>query len=131
MASPNLKRHTFSSPGQRSSPETSKIRELDRGQLVFVFSVEGIVTLELAFSATLDAVPRLLFRAHYCSLLRLKDAYMVEQCSGFQDFVILCSSNVLLQHVATLCFSLKPLSQPYLASSLSRTHSTPSRTRET
>ena len=27
-------------------PETGKIRELDRGQIVFVFSVEGIVTLE-------------------------------------------------------------------------------------
>ena len=32
-------------------------RELDLGQIVFVFSVEEIVTLELAFSATLDALP--------------------------------------------------------------------------
>ena len=39
----------------------------------FVFSVEGIVTLELAFSATLDAVPSSLFRARHHSLLRLKD----------------------------------------------------------
>ena len=44
---------------QRGSPETSQIRELDRGNIAFVFSVEGIVTLELAFSATLDIVPRL------------------------------------------------------------------------
>ena len=63
-----------SRPRQRGSPETSKIRELVRGQIVFVFSVEGIVTLELAFS-TPDAVPRPLFRAHYHSLSRLKDAY--------------------------------------------------------
>ena len=35
----------------------SKIWELDRGPIAFVFSVEGIVSLELAFSATLDAVP--------------------------------------------------------------------------
>ena len=44
-------------PRQRGSYESSKIRELNRGQIGFVFSVEGIVTLELAFSATLDAVP--------------------------------------------------------------------------
>ena len=37
--------------------------------------MEGIVTLVLAFSATLDAIPRPLFRAHYHSLSRLKDAY--------------------------------------------------------
>ena len=54
--------------------KSSKIRELDRGQIVFVFSVEGIVTLELAFSATLDAVPSPPYRACYHSLLRLKDA---------------------------------------------------------
>ena len=71
MASPNLKRHLFSRPRQRGSPKTSKIRELDRGQIVFVFSVEGIVSLTLAFSATLDTVPRPLFRAHYYSLSRL------------------------------------------------------------
>ena len=75
MASPILKRHLSSRPRQKGSPETSNIRELDRGQIVFVFSVEGIVTLELAFSATLDAVPSSLFRAHYHSLSRLKDAY--------------------------------------------------------
>ena len=57
MASPNLKRPLSSRPRQRGSPETSKIRELDREQIVFVFSVEGIVTLKLAFSAILDAVP--------------------------------------------------------------------------
>ena len=49
-------------------------RELDRGQIVFVVSVEGIVILELTFSATLDAVPSPLFRARFHSLLRLKDA---------------------------------------------------------
>ena len=54
--------------------ESSKIRELDGVQIVFVFSVEGIVTLELAFSATLDAVPSPPHRAHYHSLPRLKDA---------------------------------------------------------
>ena len=75
MASPNLKRHLFSRLRQIGSPGTSKIRELEKGQIVFVFSVEGTVTLELAFSATLDAVPRPLFRAHYHSLLRLQDAY--------------------------------------------------------
>ena len=76
MASPNLKRHLCSRPRQRGSPETSKTRELDRGQIVFVFSVEGTVTLELAFSATLDTIPRPpLFRARYHSVSRLKDAY--------------------------------------------------------
>ena len=75
MASPILKRFLSSRLRQRASPKTSKTRELDRGQVVFVFSVEGIVTLELAFSATLDAVPRPLFRARYPSLSRLKDAY--------------------------------------------------------
>ena len=75
MASPNLKRNLFSRPRQRGSPGSSKIRELNRGQIVFVFSVKGIVTLELAFSATLDAFPRPLFRARYHSLSRLKDAY--------------------------------------------------------
>ena len=77
MASPNLKRHLFSRPKRRGSHETSKIRELDRGQIVFVLCVEGIVTLKLAASATLDAVPRPLFRAHYHILLRLKDTYSV------------------------------------------------------
>ena len=57
MVSPNLKRHLFRRPRQRGSPETSKIRELDRGQIVFVFSVEEIVTFELAFSVTVDTVP--------------------------------------------------------------------------
>ena len=33
----------------KGSPGSSKIRELDRGQTVFFFSVEGIVPLELAF----------------------------------------------------------------------------------
>ena len=75
MASPILKRHLSSRPRQRGSPETSKIRDLDRGQIVFVFSVEGIVTLKLAFSATLGAVTRPLFRVHYHSLSILKDAY--------------------------------------------------------
>ena len=79
MASPNLKRHLFRRLRQRGIPETSKIRELDRGQIVFVFSVEGIVTLELAFSATLDAIPRPLFRACYHSLSRLKGAYSFSQ----------------------------------------------------
>ena len=74
-ASPNLKRPLSSRLRQRGSPETSKIREPDRGQIVFVFIVEGIVALKLAFSATLDTFPRPLFRAHYNSLLRLKDAY--------------------------------------------------------
>ena len=40
-----------------------KLRELDKGQIVFVFSVEGMVTPKLALSATLDAVPRPPFRA--------------------------------------------------------------------
>ena len=75
MASPNLKRPLSSRPRQRGSPETSKTRELDSGQIAFVFNVEEIVTLELAFSATLNAVPRPLYRAHYHSLSRLKDAY--------------------------------------------------------
>ena len=75
MASPNLKRHLFSRLRQRGSPESSKIRELDRGQIVFVFSAEGIVILELAFSGTLDAVPSPLFTARYRSLSRLKDVY--------------------------------------------------------
>ena len=74
MASPNLKRPLSSRLRQRGNSETSKIRELDRGQIVFVFSVEGIVTLELAFSAILNAVPNPLFRACYHCLLRLKDA---------------------------------------------------------
>ena len=56
MASPNLKRPLASRPRQGSSHESSKIRELDGVQIVFVFSVEGIVTLELAFSATLNTV---------------------------------------------------------------------------
>ena len=75
MASPNLKRPLSNRPRQRGSPETSKTRELDRGQTVSVFSVEGMVTLELAFSATRDAVPSPLYRARYHSLSRLKDAY--------------------------------------------------------
>ena len=74
MASPNLKRHLSSRLRQRGSPETGKIRELEGGQIVFVFNVEGIVTLELAFSATLDAVPSPPYRARYHSLSRLKDA---------------------------------------------------------
>ena len=74
MASPILKRHLSSTQRQRGSPETSKIRNLDRGQIIFVFSVQVIVTLEVAFSATLDAVPSPLFRAHYHSLSRLNDA---------------------------------------------------------
>ena len=53
MASPNLKRPLSSRLRQRGNSETGKIRELDRGQVVFVFRVKGIVvTLELAFSAT-------------------------------------------------------------------------------
>ena len=74
MASPNLKRPLSSRPRQRGSLETRKIRELDRGQIVFVFSVEGTVTLKLAFFATLDAVPSPPYRARYHNLLRLKDA---------------------------------------------------------
>ena len=63
MASPFLKRPLSSRLRQRGSPKTSKIRELDKWQIVFVFSVEGIVTLALAFSATLDAVPRPLIQS--------------------------------------------------------------------
>ena len=74
MASPNLKRSLSSRPRQRGSPEIIKIRELERGQIVFVLSVEWIVTLKLAFSATLDVVPSPLFRARYHSLSRLKYA---------------------------------------------------------
>ena len=59
---------------ERGSHKSSKTRELDRGQIVFVFSVEGIVTLKLASSATLDAVPNPPYRARYHSLSRLKDA---------------------------------------------------------
>ena len=70
MASPNLKRPLSSRLRQRGS---HKIRDLDRGQIVFVFSVERMVTLELAFSATLDAVPRPLFRARYHSVSKLAD----------------------------------------------------------
>ena len=75
MVSCILKRHLSSRLRQRGSLETRKIRELDRGQIVFFFSEEGIVTLKLVFSATLDAVPRPLFKARYHSLSRLKDAY--------------------------------------------------------
>ena len=75
MVSPNLKRLLYSRPRQRGSPKTSKTRELDRGQIIFVFNVEEIVTLELAFSATQDTVPRPSYRARYHSLSRLKDAY--------------------------------------------------------
>ena len=73
-ASPILKRPLSSRPRQRATHESSKIRELDRGQIVFVFSVEGIVTLELASSATLDSIPSPPYRARYHSLSRLKDA---------------------------------------------------------
>ena len=75
MASPNLKIHLSSRPRQRGSHKSSKIRELDSGQIVSVFSVEGTVTLELAFSATLDAVPSPPDRTRYHRLLTLKDAY--------------------------------------------------------
>ena len=68
MTSPNLKRPLSSRLRQRGSYESSKIRKLDRGQIGFVFSVEEIVTLELAFSATLDAVPSSPYRARYHSL---------------------------------------------------------------
>ena len=74
MASPYLKISLSSRPRQRGSYESSKIRELDSGQIGFVFSVEEIVTHELAFSATLDAVPSPRYRARYHSLSRLKDA---------------------------------------------------------
>ena len=73
MASCILKRHLFSRLRQRNY-KTSKVRELDRGQIVFVLSVEGIVILELAFSATLDTVPSPPFRACYHSFMRQKDA---------------------------------------------------------
>ena len=63
MTTPNLKRPLSSRPRLRGSHETSKTRELDRGQIAFVFSVEGIVTPELAFSATLDAVLRPLIQS--------------------------------------------------------------------
>ena len=56
MVSPILKRPLSSRPRQKGSHESSKIRELDRGQIVFVLIVEGMVTLELAFSATLNGV---------------------------------------------------------------------------
>ena len=75
MASPNLKRPLSSRLRQRGSPKNSKIRELDRGQIVFVLSVEGIVPLELAFSATLDTVPSPPYRVRYHSLSTLKHAY--------------------------------------------------------
>ena len=60
MASPNLKIPVSNRPRKRGSHKSNKIRELDRGQIAFVnvFNVEGIVTLELAFSATLDTVPK-------------------------------------------------------------------------
>ena len=54
--------------------QAHKIRELDRGQIGFVFSVEGIVTLKSASSATLDGVPSSPYKAYYHSLSRLKDA---------------------------------------------------------
>ena len=75
----HFEENLFSRPRQRGRPKTSKIRELDRGQIAFVFSVEEIVTLILAFSATLDAVPRPLFRACYHSLSRLMDAYPLKK----------------------------------------------------
>ena len=67
--------------------QSSKIRKLDRGQSVFVFSVKGIVTLVLAFSAALYTVPRPLIRAHYHSLLRLKDAccLVIKSCPTLHD----------------------------------------------
>ena len=70
---PILKRPLSSRLRQRSH-KSSKIREPDRGPIGFVFSVEGIVTLELASSATLGAVPSPPYRARYHSLSRLKDA---------------------------------------------------------
>ena len=75
MVSSILKRPLSSRLRQRGSPETSKTRELDRGEIVFVFNVEEIVTLELAFSPTPEAVPRSPYRARYHSLSRLKEAY--------------------------------------------------------
>ena len=71
MASPILKRPLSRRPRKRGSLETSKIRELDRGQTVFVFSVKEMVTIKLA---TLDAVPRPPYRVRYHILSRLKDA---------------------------------------------------------
>ena len=44
------------------------------GQQTDCVCVGGIVTLELAFSATLDGVPRTPYTARYHSLSRLKDA---------------------------------------------------------
>ena len=79
MASPNSKRHLSSRLRQRGSPETSKTRELDS---LFVFIVGGIVTLELAFSATLNAVPRLPYRARHHSLSRRKVAYYTTLVTG-------------------------------------------------
>ena len=70
-----MKRPLPSRLRQRGSPETSKIRELDRGQIVFVFSVKGIISLDLASSVILVTVPSPLFRVRYHSLSRLKDAY--------------------------------------------------------
>ena len=84
--------------------------ELDRGQIGFVFSVEGVVTLELAFSATLDAVPRPLFSAHYHSLLRLKDAYReCFKCHGvvyMQRALLLPFEEWLQENAKTHAFSL-------------------------
>ena len=74
MAFPNLKRPFSRRPRQRGSPESNKIWELNREQIAFVLSVEGTVTLKLAFSATLDAVPDPPYRACYHSLSRLRDA---------------------------------------------------------
>ena len=74
MASCILKRHLSTRPRQRGHPETRKIREMGRGQIVFVLSVEGMVTLELAFSATVDNVPSPPYRAYDHSLSRLKDS---------------------------------------------------------
>ena len=48
-----------------------KQQNLERGQIVFVFSMERIVILKLAFSATLDAVSSPPCRARYNSLSRL------------------------------------------------------------
>ena len=68
MASPTLKRHLSSSLRQRGSSAKSGSWARDRLYLC----VRDC--LKLAFSATLDAVPRPLFRACYHSLSRLKDA---------------------------------------------------------
>ena len=88
MASPILKRHLFSRP--RGSPETSKIRELDRGQI----GVEGIVTLEWAFSATLDAVQRPLFRAHY-SLSETEGCLLILSCATGRKYLGFILSSFL------------------------------------